>query len=559
MFFNLILELLGLSLFYPLIKILIDKESFINQFENFFFYDYINYVDYKNFLYVILIVIFLVFLIKNLCLILSLYVQNKFFEKFHLNITNSLFRNYLNKELTFFNNENSSNILRNLRGETSSVLIFIQSLIIIATEIIIIVGILVFLFISNMQTTISLVGIMAPAVLLYLFFTKKKLTTLGKDRIFLDGLINKNFLETINAIKEIKIYRKEKIFGDYVDINLKKFFKINILWTLINNIPRYFLEIFIILALLIIIFLLETGVFYNNADTIAVVGVLVVASARILPSISKILNNIQNLKFRLPSVQLISKEIDKLNEKKDLQKFDLDKKNKIFFNRDEFEIYLDHISFKYEKESKLVLNNINLKLTSNKIYGIVGKTGSGKSTLIDIISGFYRPTSGKIIIDGEDIFDDLNSWRGNFGYVSQNIFLFDDTIEKNISLEIYNENINQEKLNETLSMSNVNEFVNKLPNGLQTIVGQNGTKLSGGQRQRLGISRALYNNPKIIIFDEATNALDKDTENKILKMIQKLKKNKLIFIVTHNTNPLSICDETIKIDNNGECQILKND
>ena len=175
-------------------------------------------------------------------------------------------------------------------------------------------------------------------LLLYLFFTKKKLTSLGKDRIFLDGLINKNFLEAITAIKEIKIYRKEKIFSDYVDNNLRKFFKINILWTLLNNIPRYFLEIFIILALLIIIYLLETDIFYNDSDTIAVIGVLVVASARILPSISKILTNFQNLKFRLPSVHLLSDEIKKFNENFNFNIIHDEKKNKNFFENKDFEI-----------------------------------------------------------------------------------------------------------------------------------------------------------------------------------------------------------------------------
>ncbi len=556
MFLNLVFELLGLSLFYPLIKILIDKESFSNQFQEYFFYDFISNLDYKNFLFFILISIFLVFLIKNIFLIYSLYVQNKFFEKFQLNITNSLFGNYLNKELIFFNNENSSNILRNLRGETASVLVFFQSLIYILTEIIIIVGILIFLFVSNIETTTSLIIILTPVVFLYLFFTKKKLTTLGKDRILLDGLINKNFLESITAIKEIKIYGKEKTFSDYVDNNLKKFFKINILWTLLNNIPRYFLEIFIILALLIIIFLLETDIFYNDTDTIAVIGVLVVASARILPSISKILTNFQNLKFRLPSVHLLSDEIKKFNENSNFNVIEDDKINNNFFKNKNFEIYLKNISFKYTEDSNLVLNNVNLKLSSNKIYGIIGKTGSGKSTFIDLISGFYKPTSGNILIDGLDVFSDIKNWRKNFGYVSQNIFLFDDTIEKNISLEIETKNIDQEKLNETLLMSNINEFVKTLPDGLKTVVGQNGSKLSGGQIQRLGISRALYQNPKIIIFDESTNALDKDTEDKILKMIQELKKNKLIFIVTHNTNPLNICDETIKIDKNGDCKFL---
>ena len=266
---------------------------------------------------------------------------------------------------------------------------------------------------------------------------------------------------------------------------------------------------------------------------------------------------VQNLKFRLPSVHLLSDEIKKFNENFNFNIIHDEKKNKNFFENKDFEINLKDINFKYAKDSNLVLNNVNLKLSSNKIYGIIGKTGSGKSTLIDLISGFYKPSSGNITINGLNIFDDIKNWRKNFGYVSQNIFLFDDTIEKNISLEIDSENIDQKRLNETLLMSSINEFVKTLPDGLKTVVGQNGSKLSGGQIQRLGISRALYQNPKIIIFDEATNALDKDTEDKILKMIQEIKKNKLIFIVTHNTNPLNICDETIKIDENGDCKFLE--
>ena len=302
-----------------------------------------------------------------------------------------------------------------------------------------------------------------------------------------------------------------------------------------------------------IIYLLEANIFQTKNDTITIVGILVVASARILPSVSKILTNIQNFKFRLPSVELLNSEIIKMNEiNLDIkEKNTEDKTNDLNFNN-KFCVEIKNLDFQYNNDSQKIIKNFNIVFESDKIYGIVGKTGSGKSTLVDLISGFYKPTKGQILVNGQNIANKLNLWRKNFGYVSQKIFLFDDTIEKNITLEIDEKTIDKSKLDQVMIMSEIKDFVYNLPQGFKTKVGQNGAKLSGGQIQRLGIARALYQDPKIIIFDEATNALDNDTENKILKMIQNIKKNKLIFIVTHNTNPLDICDKTLKIDKNGE-------
>ena len=444
-------------------------------------------------------------------------------------------------------------MLRNLRGETASVLIFFQSIINLVTEFFICFGIILFLIFADSKTTITLISIIIPISLLYILFTKKKISILASKRIFLDGLINKNFLEAISAIKEIKIYGKEDTFKNYVNINLKNFFKINIMWTIFNAIPRYFLEIFLVFSLLLIIYLLEANIFQTKNDTITIVGILVVASARILPSVSKILTNIQNFKFRLPSVELLNSEIIKMNEiNLDIkEKNTEDKTNDLNFNN-KFCVEIKNLDFQYNNDSQKIIKNFNIVFESDKIYAIVGKTGSGKSTLVDLISGFYKPTKGQILVNGQNIANKLNLWRKNFGYVSQKIFLFDDTIEKNITLEIDEKRIDKSKLDQVMIMSEIKDFVYNLPQSFKTKVGQNGAKLSGGQIQRLGIARALYQDPKIIIFDEATNALDNDTENKILKMIKNIKKNKLIFIVTHNTNPLDICDKTLKIDKNGE-------
>tara|TARA_B110000238_G_C16127533_1_gene439903 strand:- start:1226 stop:2959 length:1734 start_codon:yes stop_codon:yes gene_type:complete len=547
-FLNIFLEVIGLALFIPLLKVLLVKDSYIYYLENYLNYQYFLDLNYSDFLLFLLIAIFLIIVIKNLLIVLSTYVQHVFFNKFEINITTKLFENYLNKEFIFYSDANSSIILRNLRNETTSTLIYFQALISIITELLILIGIIVFLLSTNFLSTLVVIAITAPAILIYNLTTKKFLLELGKKRILLDGIINKNFTESIGAIKELKLYGKESVFVELVKSNLKKFFKIHIIFAILNFFPRHMLEILIVSSLLVIIFLIENNlILTDSGGTFVVLGLFAVASARILPSVSKLLTNYQSSRFRISSVYLISAEIEKLNELQTSKDLDFKNNDNIFFKDKQFIINLRNVSFKYPKSLNNILRNINLDLVTNKIYGIVGKTGSGKTTLIDLISGFHKPSDGKILANDIDISNNLSKWRKNFAYVSQNIFLFDSSIEKNISLETDEKLIDKKVLNQALIDSQLSEFVNNLPNNSKTIVGQNGARLSGGQIQRIGIARAMYQQSKCVIFDESTNALDEVTEVEILKMIQKIKKDKLIIIISHNKSSLKICDEVITV------------
>tara|TARA_B100000787_G_scaffold169580_1_gene161213 strand:- start:2936 stop:4669 length:1734 start_codon:yes stop_codon:yes gene_type:complete len=547
-FLNIFLEVIGLTLFIPLLKILLVKDSYVYYLENYLNYQYFLDLNYSDFLLFLLISIFLIIVIKNLLIVLSTYVQHVFFNKFEINITTKLFKNYLNKEFIFFSNANSSIILRNLRNETASTLIYFQSLISIITEFLILIGIIVFLFSTNFLSTLIVISITAPAILVYNMTTKKFLLELGKKRILLDGVINRNFTESIGAIKELKLYGKESVFVELARSNLKKFFRIHIIFAILNFFPRHMLEILIVSSLLVIIFLIENNlILTNSGGTFVVLGLFAVASARILPSVSKLLTNYQSLRFRISSVYLISSEIEKSNELQASKDLDFEDNDNLFITNKKFAINLRNVSFKYPESLKNILKNINLDLVTNKIYGIVGKTGSGKTTLIDLISGFHKPSDGKILANDIDISNNLSKWRKNFAYVSQNIFLFDSSIEKNISLETDEKLIDKKILDQALKDSQLSEFVNNLPNNSKTFVGQNGARLSGGQIQRIGIARAIYQKSKCVIFDESTNALDEITEVEILKMIQKIKKDKLIIIISHNKSSLKICDEIITV------------
>ena len=217
---------------------------------------------------------------------------------------------------------------------------------------------------------------------------------------------------------------------------------------------------------------------------------------------------------------------------------------------------MDNISFNYETDKKVALNNINIDIKKGKSVGIIGKSGSGKSTLIDIIIGLLEPSSGEILIDGKKIGTKKILWQKQLGYIPQEIYLLDDTIRNNITFGIENDKIDEELLLDTIKKSQLENFINSLPNKLDTIVGERGARISGGEKQRIGIARALYNKPKIMIFDEATSALDIYNENKILEEVFENKKDKTLIIISHRNNTVKYCDsiyvmEDGKIIDNG--------
>ena len=209
------------------------------------------------------------------------------------------------------------------------------------------------------------------------------------------------------------------------------------------------------------------------------------------------------------------------------------------------------------KSDKPVLKNVNLTIKKNEFVGIVGETGSGKSTLVDLLIGLMEPNEGTITVDGKNINKNLNSWKKNLGYVSQNLYLLDESIKNNIAFGYKDNEIDKVKVENSIEKSQLSKFINNLKNGLDSKVGERGVKISGGERQRIGIARALYNDPEILVFDEATSALDLDTEKKLLETLIKFKKNKTFIFITHRTSGLSYCDRIFKIENSEIKEIQK--
>ena len=256
-----------------------------------------------------------------------------------------------------------------------------------------------------------------------------------------------------------------------------------------------------------------------------------------MPASGGILAILQNLKFSKVSTLAIGKNL--IDYKLE------DKKNKYKINEFKFEkeIVFKNVTFKHENKSENILENVELKISKGETIGIIGESGSGKSTLIDILLGLNFSSSGSVLVDDLNINENIVGWRKNIGYVSQNLFLVDDSIEKNITFLFNDEPYSQEKLNKIIKNVQLDKFIEKLPKGIKTEVGERGLRISGGEKQRIVIARILFNNPEILIFDESTNALDIETEKKIIDLIHELKsEKKTIIFVSHRKSTLEKCD-----------------
>jgi ABC-type bacteriocin/lantibiotic exporter with double-glycine peptidase domain len=271
--------------------------------------------------------------------------------------------------------------------------------------------------------------------------------------------------------------------------------------------------------------------------------IFTVAGVRLLPSFTKLIAGLQKIKFSSVVVKLIYNEV--INSKIDTK---IEKKGQeILFNNN---LEVSKLSFKYKDENIEILRDINFKIKFGEVIGIIGTSGAGKSTLVNLITGLNLPSTGNITVDGKNINTNFYSWYQNIGYVSQNIYLSDDTIKNNIAYGVEPSEINESSIKYAIEKSNLKFFIDNLDKGINTTVGELGNKISGGQKQRIGIARALYGRPRLLILDEATNSLDQVTENKILEELKILKGKITILFITHRLSTLSFCNKILRIKNN---------
>ncbi len=533
-------EAFSIGLVIPLIVLIVSGANglleieLISRFHNFI------YDNQENIFLYGIIIIFLFFSFKYFYLLLLSFVQFNFTSKIMYRIGSEIFQNYLNRPYHFFLNKNSSVSINNLNKELETfIAVFTEPLLLLMSEILIILGVIFFLLFYNPQIVLFVFFILIIPSALFFLLIKKKSNAMGIATQTYNENLQKNLSQALASIKEIKIFYKISQFVESFNFILLNSVLIRRNKLFFQQIPRYCLEMFLILSFCILAILVNKG--KPQQDIIALLSVLGISAFRLLPSLSRSITYLQNINFGKQSFNIIFNEINyDISSNIDCKNFKLNKDDK-FKN-----LKIKNLSFQYQNGKK-ILDNINIDFNSGEKIGFIGKSGSGKSTLINIITALLSPTIGEVLYNNINIFESKLQWQLKIGYASQSYNLLDDTIAKNIALENLNNKIDFKLLKEVTDLCVLQNLIDKLDNKFDTNIGELGSKISGGQKQRIVIARALYAKPEILILDEATNALDKETENLFFNNLFMQKPNLTVLIVSHKLNTLNQCDKIFEI------------
>jgi len=540
-FIAMFFESLSIGIMIPLISTLLNYNTGESIFSKIFILG--EYVG-ENLIYIVMITTIIIFIIKNLILTLNLWHQTKFLRQLQLELTNKLFRHYLKSDYIFFLQNNSGTLYRNLTDIIGSFISYAKNQMTLISEIIILLGIVLILFyVDFLGTSLILISAGILSLTIYIL-TIKKISFFGKERNIIGAELNKHLLQGMSAAKDVKILDREEDLIHQVNKNLFKMTRLNHFIQFITGLPRFSFELLMVFTFSIIVFVM-LGNKREVFDIIQYLGVFVVASFRLVPGISRILSSYQVIKYIEPSVKILLSEYDFKNNSQN-KKISINKKNSpLIFNK---EIKLKNISFSYSLRKEFSLSKISIDIKKGDFVGIIGQTGSGKSTLINLLIGLLEPNNGEVMVDDLNIKSNLSGWHKKIGYVPQSVYLIDDTIRKNIAFGLREENINDDLIKKAIEKANLNFFLSTLKDGAETVVGEKGIRISGGQQQRIGIARALYRDPEILILDEATSSLDQATEKKIMESVNFLKKTKTLIVITHRLITVQNCDKIFMLD-----------
>lgn len=482
------------------------------------------------------ILMFFALIISLLFKSLLIFLQNRFVHNVEYSISKRLLKHYLSQPYSWFLNKNSADIANLILSEVShAVGGGLKPFIDLIAKSLVIVAIILLLVLVDFKLTMIISFLFGFCYLIIFSISNKFLKHKGDERLKSNQLRFKVVSESFGASKEVKVSGLENVYVNNFSKAAKLYAKTQILFQTVSQLPRFVLEA-IAFGSIVIILIYLIAINNNFISVLPILSLFTFAGYRLLPAIQQIYQSIASIAYVNPSVEKISEDFNKFKnisaeKKKDILNF-------------EETIELKDIFFRYSNSSSNVLSKINLKIQSGTFVGLIGTTGSGKTTLIDIILGLLETHKGKLEIDGKIITkNNLRSWQNNIGYVPQQIYLADDTIAANIAFGEKPEDIDYEAIKKSSEIANLHEFINnELPKKYETIVGERGVRLSGGQRQRIGIARALYYNPKVLIFDEATSALDNETEKKVMNSIKESREKNTLIVIAHRLNTLKDCD-----------------
>jgi ABC-type bacteriocin/lantibiotic exporter with double-glycine peptidase domain len=530
-----IFEVMSIGMVFPLVSFLIDENN-ISKFKNLFeLYNFNN----EEIIRLTILFISAIFIAKFILTIFFQIRQNRIIFQLMHSLLKKIYTKYLYQPYSFFLNKNTSHLISNLSTQVPDVIYnFVMPMMLLFSEILILAFIVILLVIVDYKTILiaSIVGFIS---FLFLRMVSNQIKSLGATRVFNEKKKIENIQQSLLAIKETILFDRQNYF-------VNKFNKFSFATTTILSkyfsfleLPKILLELIgFIFLIMLIFFFYYLG--YDGREILPLIVIFSLAAYKILPSANRIINSIQRMRFTTGAIDSVYYEIR--NSKNSIV---YNKKNNLKPLQFNNFINIKNIFFKYQGSSRFILKNFNLKINKGEILGIYGKSGSGKTTLINILLGLLEPSKGVVLIDNIDIKKNTKGWQKNIGYVPQIIHLLNSSIKENINLGFFDKN--NITIKASLQLSQLDNFVKNLKNKEKTTIGEDGVKISGGQRQRLGIARAIYRNPEVLILDEPTSSLDNETEQSFIKTIISMKRKKTIIIVSHKDSVLKKCDRIIKL------------
>ena len=538
------LDLIGLGLLGAYIALIVDPDGFRELEFLDYFNDFLSPLSNTDLIVSLGLILFFVFIVRFLAILLSHYIIYKFSTDQMVRVQERMIDIYLNQDYESF-------IQRHSSGYLSSVVLYVrgfkdvmQSMLKIFCDSLVCIAVVSALALVDLETLGVLMLLILTMFILFNKYLFSKLQGYGVEFNRANELMIKGISEGVSGMKEVRILGKEDFFKKSFSRGVRTMADMEVKGSMIAVTPKSLFELLMVTFVVIIVLLNIYN--QNNLDTVfTVLGVFSVGAVRLVPIITQLFSSVNILKFSRNSVSKLYRDIQSFETggSKTIESKDTTPQQQSFLDLD-----ISSISYSYPNSGEKALEDISLKIKKGDYVGFVGPSGAGKTTLVDVLLGLLHPQTGAIKLNGKDISSQIELWRSLVAYLPQEIFLIDDSLTKNIALEDDIDDLSQDKLKEVIKKSRLDDFIDNLPEGLDTRMGERGVRLSGGQRQRVAIARALFHEREVLILDEATSSLDMKTEKEIVKQIQQFKGEKTVITIAHRISSLKYCDSLYKLE-----------
>lgn len=548
-----LLETGVVSLVLPLVQVIMSPNMIQDTSYLRIMYNLLGCDSNNEFLITIILALIAGYIIKNIFLYFMYYAQAKFVTENQFAMSKRLLTNFINKPYEYYLNASTGNIIRIIQGDVGNVFALLNNVLQFLTEMFVAVCLVVLLLVVDPAMTIAIMLILMVTMLCSKQAFKGKLNKAGEEAQHYNGMMNKWMIHSIEGIKDIKILNKEEHFVQRYDENGKKSTIAQRKNAILSQAPRLIIEAVSMCGMLgMIAVLLASG--RPIEGMLPQISTFAMAAVRLMPSANRMNTYLNAISFLEPSLRTVCEDMDTSNMLKTKATVKAHNKNPLDVIQDKIE--LKDIVYAYPKAETNLFEGANMTIPVGKSVAVIGTSGAGKTTIVDILLGLLEPKSGSILADGVDVKSNYEGWLAKIGYIPQSIFMIDDTIKNNIAFGLSEEEIDEERVWKVLEDAQLADHIRSLPKGLNTGIGEKGVRLSGGQRQRLGIARALYHNPEILVFDEATSALDNETEAAIMESINRFQGEKTMIIIAHRLGTIKDCDIVYRVED-GEIKLEK--